>query len=449
MLIVNAALLVVLYAMQRLQHFLPFNPNGFGSRFPHSSWNTAVSSRRRRTGRGTRVSRPCCTSPRWPGCPPQLPVGRHGNRHRHRHHPRDRREKPKGIGNFWDDCTRPILWCAALLLPGRAVFVSVASSRTSPARYGQRRSRARAEDRTAPSPPRKRSRSWGPTAAGSSTRTLASVRELHAWNEIFQVVLIFAIGAGLTRCSPNDGIDRHGWVVRGHGLPVPGRCRRLRRREQRGNPIDEKPASRRADGGGTGGNMEGKEVRFGIGDLTLFATVTTDALRRRLFWHDRTTDRWLVCSPTSRRERSSWAAWRRPLRDVLFIVSRFHCGAHGRPHARVPCQEDRGARGKSRCSGPRPYAVDPGFSAAAAVLLVGLSRSPTRGRTGPPRSLCLRVGGGQQRIRLSGLFVNTLFYRHRPGLRHVLRPLLHAHPDFGIAGRCGEKKVPEFVGTFP
>ena len=43
MLIVNAASLVILYAMQRLQKFLPFNPNGFGAVSPDSSWNTAVS----------------------------------------------------------------------------------------------------------------------------------------------------------------------------------------------------------------------------------------------------------------------------------------------------------------------------------------------------------------------------------------------------------------------
>jgi K+-transporting ATPase ATPase A chain len=43
MLVVNAASLVILYSMQRLQKFLPFNPNGFGAVSPDSSWNTAVS----------------------------------------------------------------------------------------------------------------------------------------------------------------------------------------------------------------------------------------------------------------------------------------------------------------------------------------------------------------------------------------------------------------------
>src|SRR5512141_2781963 len=43
MLVVNAVSLVLLYGMQRLQKWLPFNPNGFGPVSADSSWNTAVS----------------------------------------------------------------------------------------------------------------------------------------------------------------------------------------------------------------------------------------------------------------------------------------------------------------------------------------------------------------------------------------------------------------------
>src|ERR1700687_3906469 len=42
--------------------------------------------------------------------------------------------------------------------------------------------------------------------------------------------------------------------------------------EQRGNPIHQRLGVAADDG-----NMEGKEVRFGIGDSALFATITTDA----------------------------------------------------------------------------------------------------------------------------------------------------------------------------
>ena len=74
--------------------------------------------------------------------------------------------------------------------------------------------------------------------------------------------------------------QRHGWAIwaamfmlffagrddrllgRGAGQSDPCRARRGRRRHRRRNP---------------GGNMEGKEVRFGIANSALYATVTTDA----------------------------------------------------------------------------------------------------------------------------------------------------------------------------
>jgi len=43
MLVVNAVSLFLLYAFQRLQQWLPLNPNHFGAVAPDSSWNTAVS----------------------------------------------------------------------------------------------------------------------------------------------------------------------------------------------------------------------------------------------------------------------------------------------------------------------------------------------------------------------------------------------------------------------
>jgi hypothetical protein len=43
MLVVNGASLVILYLMQRLQKWLPLNPNHLGPVSPDSSWNTAMS----------------------------------------------------------------------------------------------------------------------------------------------------------------------------------------------------------------------------------------------------------------------------------------------------------------------------------------------------------------------------------------------------------------------
>src|SRR3954453_711224 len=58
--------------------------------------------------------------------------------------------------------------------------------------------------------------------------------------------------------------------------------------EARGNPLlTSAGASQAVTAGSPGGNMEGKEVRFGIANSALFATVTTDASCVAIkSWHD-------------------------------------------------------------------------------------------------------------------------------------------------------------------
>ena len=83
-----------------------------------------------------------------------------------------------------------------------------------------------------------------------------------------------AIGAGLlhARIDDRQAPPRLGGLL-GHVDPLPRRCvHRDYSAEQRGNPMHQRLGVAAADG-----NMEGKEVRFGIGDSALFATITTDA----------------------------------------------------------------------------------------------------------------------------------------------------------------------------
>ena len=89
-----------------------------------------------------------------------------------------------------------------------------------------------------------------------------------------QMLSIFAIGSGLTyylgRMVKNQ---RHGWAVWAAmtALFVAGVLMAWRA-ESAGNPIHQHLGVAVADG-----NMEGKEVRFGIFNSALFATITTDA----------------------------------------------------------------------------------------------------------------------------------------------------------------------------
>jgi potassium-transporting ATPase potassium-binding subunit len=94
------------------------------------------------------------------------------------------------------------------------------------------------------------------------------------------MLLIFTIGAGLTYMFGKAvGDTRQGWAIFSAmavmffiGLFV---CYRA---EQRGNPMVSRMGVEHAyTGSQPGGNMEGKETRFGIAQSTLFTTVTTDA----------------------------------------------------------------------------------------------------------------------------------------------------------------------------
>src|SRR6185436_15371620 len=95
-----------------------------------------------------------------------------------------------------------------------------------------------------------------------------------------ELIAIFAISAGLTSTLGRmTGSRRHGWAVWGAMafLFLAGVATAYWA-EARGNPILTRAgASQVASATAPGGNMEGKEVRFGIATSALFATVTTDA----------------------------------------------------------------------------------------------------------------------------------------------------------------------------
>jgi K+-transporting ATPase ATPase A chain len=93
-----------------------------------------------------------------------------------------------------------------------------------------------------------------------------------------EMVLIFAIPSGLTyTLGRMTGSPRHGWAVWAAmaALFLVG-VSTAYWAEARGNPLLS-GTNQHASALQAGGNMEGKEVRFGIANSSLFATVTTDA----------------------------------------------------------------------------------------------------------------------------------------------------------------------------
>jgi K+-transporting ATPase ATPase A chain len=97
-------------------------------------------------------------------------------------------------------------------------------------------------------------------------------------SNFFEMVLIFAIPSGLTyTLGRMTGSQRHGWAVwAAMAFLFLAGVTTAYWAEARGNPLLA-GTDQRASELQSGGNMEGKEVRFGIVNSTLFATVTTDA----------------------------------------------------------------------------------------------------------------------------------------------------------------------------
>jgi len=93
-----------------------------------------------------------------------------------------------------------------------------------------------------------------------------------------EMVAIFAIGSGLTY-TLGRMVDspRHGWAVwAGMAVLFVAGVAVAYRAETQGNPLLPAAVNQRATLLQAGGNMEGKEVRFGIANSALWATVTTD-----------------------------------------------------------------------------------------------------------------------------------------------------------------------------
>ncbi len=108
-------------------------------------------------------------------------------------------------------------------------------------------------------------------------------------SNLIELVAIFSLGSGLTyTLGRMTGSQRHGWAVWGTmavlflaGVIVAYRA------EAKGNVLFPATVDQHAAASQPGGNMEGKEVRFGIANTALWATVTTDASCGAINgWHD-------------------------------------------------------------------------------------------------------------------------------------------------------------------
>ena len=192
-----------------------------------------------------------------------------------------RRER-ETIGNFWVDTTRALLW---ILLPVCVVVALVFVSQ------GVVQNLKPYDVVSVVEGTGTQTIAQGPVASqeaikqfGTNGGGFFNANSAHPFENptpatnFLAMFLIFVIPAGLTwTLGDMTGSRRHGWAVWAAmaflfavGVSVTYWA------EARGNPLLA-GLDQQASAVQSGGNMEGKEVRFGIANSALFATVTTDA----------------------------------------------------------------------------------------------------------------------------------------------------------------------------
>jgi K+-transporting ATPase ATPase A chain len=292
-LLFNAFGLLAVYALQRLQAILPLNPMGLGPVTPDSSWNTAVSFATNTNWQGYGGEVTMSYLPQMLGLTVQNFVSAATGmavlialiRGLVRHN-------AKGIGNFWVDLTRstlyiliPLSMVVALVIVSQGVVQTMSPYKT--VSLLQPTTDANGNTVT------EQVLAVGPAASQIAIKQLGTngggffnVNSAHPFenatpfsNFIEMLSILVISGALCYTFGVMVGDTRQGWAVLAVmtiimvaflGLAVWA--------EQGGNPaftamgVDQTQTNTNP-----GGNMEGKETRFGIANSALWATVTTSA----------------------------------------------------------------------------------------------------------------------------------------------------------------------------
>jgi K+-transporting ATPase ATPase A chain len=299
MLVFSAVSLILLYLFERLQQWLPWNPQRFANVTPDLAWNTAVS---------------FTTNTNWQAYTPEVTMSYLTQMAGLAYHNFASaavgialaiavirgvsRHESKTIGNFWVDLTRCFLWVllpvclvGSLVLVSQGVVQSLKPYTTAQLVEPQTVQTQGVDGKTVSQTVTQQLIATGPTASqevikmfGTNGGGFFYANSSHPYENptpftnFFEMILIFAIPSGLTytlgRMTKSQG---HGWAVWSAmtALFLVG-VTAAYSAEARGNPelagVDQTASALQS-----GGNMEGKEVRFGITNSALFATATTDA----------------------------------------------------------------------------------------------------------------------------------------------------------------------------
>jgi K+-transporting ATPase ATPase A chain len=294
LLLFSAVSMLALYAMQRLQGLLPFNPQGVGGVAPDLAFNTAASFATNTNWQAYGGESTMSYFTQMAGLAYQNFVSAAAGMAVAIALIRGiARREQQTIGNFWVDLVRASLWvllpiaiAGALFLVSQGVVQNLKAYDTVQTLEGARQVIAQG-----PAASQEIIKQFGTNGGGFFNANSAHPFENPTpLSNFLEVLGIFAISSGFTyTLGSMTGSRRHGWAVWGAmaflflaGVTVAYWA------EAKGNPLlTAAGASQAVTDLSPGGNMEGKEVRFGIANTALFATATTDASCGAINgWHD-------------------------------------------------------------------------------------------------------------------------------------------------------------------
>jgi K+-transporting ATPase ATPase A chain len=457
----SAFTMLVTYAIQRLQHVLPWNPQKLGPVEALSSFNTAASFTTNTNWQGyvgetTMSYFSQMAGLAWhnfisaaAGIAIAVALARGITR-------RGEGKGPGTIGNFWADLTRATVY---ILLPICLVFAVVFVSQGMIQNLAPYLEVTTLEGG-------KQAIAMGPVASQEVIKQLGTngggffnANAAHPFENpnpltnFLSMFLIFAIPAGLTFTFGRMARDqRQGWTIFGAmaflffaGVTVAYWA------EARGNPILIAQGVTAAPG-----NMEGKDVRFGIANSALYATVTTDASCGAVnSWHDSFTPLGgLVPLFNIQLGELVFGGVGAGLYAMLImaILSVFIAGLMvGRtPEYLGKKIETREVKLAMLYVLVFPLVIL-AFSAWSAVAPYGLSSLNNAGPHGLSEILyAFTSAAGNNGSAFAGISANTPWYNMSLGLTMLIGRFLMIVPALAVAGiLAGKKSVPPGPGTLP
>jgi len=299
MLLFSLATMLLTYVIERVQHILPWNPQHLAAVTPALAWNTAVS---------------FTTNTNWQSYVPEqtmsyltqmLGLATHnfwsaatGIALAVAFIRGIARREMKTLGNFWVDLTRATLWVLlpisivlALVLASQGVVQNLRPYATAQILQPQTQTTAGSDGKSTTATIRTQTIAQGPAASQEAIKMLGTngggffnANSAHPFenptpfSNLLEMFAIFLIPAGLTATlGEMTASPRHGWAVfAAMAVLWFAGVFTCYWAESQPSPLLH-GVDQRASLNQAGGNMEGKEVRFGIANSALFATVTTDA----------------------------------------------------------------------------------------------------------------------------------------------------------------------------